>query len=54
MKPADKMKPPPNCPFCFGQREWGVGEEADCMFCGRTTLVLPEVTAGKRGKDERE
>jgi hypothetical protein len=41
----DLRRPPPDCPACNGQREWGRGltdgMEADCFFCGRTALVAP-------------
>ena len=39
------LTPPTPCPFCNGEREWsgnysGDGwPEADCYFCGRSTIV---------------
>ena len=32
-----KTKPPSNCPFCNGEREWSGKNVATCYFCGKST-----------------
>lgn len=45
MKKRNISKPPTNCPFCNGEREWSgkfskEGDpEAHCGFCGNSTIV---------------
>ena len=31
----DHSKPPPNCPYCNGEREWVDKLYACCYFCGK-------------------